>query len=1076
MRLRNFFCLTPFALAIALAGCSGGDAVDPNDRDGDGLTNAQETEGWDVVVDELGYGLAADASFLTRRRVTSDPDIADTDGDGLDDGVELAERSDPRRPDTDNDGLDDAAERNVYKSNLLTADSDGDAIDPDGNTVPLAAMFDGAELAAGTSPTLADTDGDGQDDRAERDVTNRDPRVAEIPQVDMQPAGEIDIRLFVEYADSMGTEETYGSERIQTESQSTSRSDTESTAVTHAASSGGEGFFDDLEFSKAGALKFFGGKALELGRSAACGSAAEGGEVKFDKDNPNAFKETLGVVSDAAGAVLNATGLADTELCAEATPETTNTTSMTLTQESSSSLTQSSSEYRTTRNERTETAARGVVNLGFTFANAGISTVELVAPTVTMMQWVPSPNPEAALGAGTFRTLATLKPAENEESVAVLSPSGPGSTVTIQMTADELNPALIKDFLARPEALFFSPGQFELNDRDGVAFDFLVEETYNRTANLVIDNGREDIRRFQVATNVERNDSGDFAGVSMKTLLNDVLEIPYETREVERRNAAGEMVMVEELHSIEGFANERTPNIGRPAQGIPGDAQGFWIVYTKRESEARADLPFDDVRMYAGDEIRLVYVRDADGDGLLEREERLYNTRDDSVDLDGDGLTDFQEVKNGWIVTIAYDDAGQRAEVAYRVSSNPQLFDADGDGLNDLEEMGFGTDPNNADTDDDGLFDSCEISPLDAEDTQENGVCGASMNNVPVALYLSNGNGMRFVSIGEDGLEQVRVSLPEGAGAPQEMAMTPDKKHLMVSTGHVSARYVQVWDIDETTNALTPSPYAHPERGDRGQYDDRSVIVDPMGQYAWSVDRNGDNEWVDTYSFVINRDQVPGRLEMPRVASNVIEIHSLWAHPSGRFVYATDDQDDRRLVPMFIDRDNGLLGASTDASLPTDIIDVVFDDERDLLYALADNGHLYGFWVDRDNGSLTRIDRVVDTGSNPKKLAYTSGTLLVIDDRPAFPSGTTQSVLSVYRTDAMDAVPVAVDQNAMNAAINGFGGGYSTVAFDESGTFVYAASQTETVELVVDENWQVRETGRSVDAGGDHIMVLNRTR
>jgi hypothetical protein len=81
------------------------------DPDGDGLTNDQE------------------------RQQGSDPSRADTDGDGLNDGVEVRQyRSDVRKPDTDGDGLTDGEEANRWKTDPLNPDTDGDTY-PDGTEV-----------------------------------------------------------------------------------------------------------------------------------------------------------------------------------------------------------------------------------------------------------------------------------------------------------------------------------------------------------------------------------------------------------------------------------------------------------------------------------------------------------------------------------------------------------------------------------------------------------------------------------------------------------------------------------------------------------------------------------------------------------------------------------------------------------------------------------------------------------------------------------------------------------------------------------------------------------------------------
>jgi hypothetical protein len=96
----------------------------------------------------------------------TDPESADSDGDGVDDGCELAGGSDPTDPhdaveaDSDGDGLDLALEE-LLGTDPELADSDGDGVD------------DNDELADGTDPTdpddvsFTDSDGNGIDDRYE---------------------------------------------------------------------------------------------------------------------------------------------------------------------------------------------------------------------------------------------------------------------------------------------------------------------------------------------------------------------------------------------------------------------------------------------------------------------------------------------------------------------------------------------------------------------------------------------------------------------------------------------------------------------------------------------------------------------------------------------------------------------------------------------------------------------------------------------------------------------------------------------------------------------------------------------
>jgi len=75
----------------------------------------------------------------------------DSDGDGLADGVEWAVGTDPHLADTNGDGIDDGAALLLGQSGT-TLDADGDG------------LADAQEATLGTNPFLADTDGDGVSD------------------------------------------------------------------------------------------------------------------------------------------------------------------------------------------------------------------------------------------------------------------------------------------------------------------------------------------------------------------------------------------------------------------------------------------------------------------------------------------------------------------------------------------------------------------------------------------------------------------------------------------------------------------------------------------------------------------------------------------------------------------------------------------------------------------------------------------------------------------------------------------------------------------------------------------------
>ncbi|MGB1586006.1 MAG: hypothetical protein ACPHID_03040 [Thermoplasmatota archaeon] len=197
----------------ALAGCSGGGS----DSDGDGVSNELELDGWAThTVDLIDRRIAV--------LMTSDPDLVDTDGDGLTDHQELLARTNPREPDTDFDGLSDCQETfhtvladcqnpdfdlenegdGGYPTDPRNADSDpGPArhkltlpfLDETGTLGPGMTRFgdgisDGEEILgylvqvgartvnATSDPRLADTDGDGLEDGEER-LYGGNPTVAD---------------------------------------------------------------------------------------------------------------------------------------------------------------------------------------------------------------------------------------------------------------------------------------------------------------------------------------------------------------------------------------------------------------------------------------------------------------------------------------------------------------------------------------------------------------------------------------------------------------------------------------------------------------------------------------------------------------------------------------------------------------------------------------------------------------------------------------------------------------------------------------------------------------------------------
>lgn len=112
------------------------------DADGDGIDNGEElalgTSPFEFDTDRDGIPDAEEVMLGV-----SDPTKADTDGDGLRDDLERTQGTEPNDPDWDKDGLLDGHEVLRYQTDPKNADTDGDGVS------------DGDEVRAGTDPLQA---------------------------------------------------------------------------------------------------------------------------------------------------------------------------------------------------------------------------------------------------------------------------------------------------------------------------------------------------------------------------------------------------------------------------------------------------------------------------------------------------------------------------------------------------------------------------------------------------------------------------------------------------------------------------------------------------------------------------------------------------------------------------------------------------------------------------------------------------------------------------------------------------------------------------------------------------------
>jgi predicted outer membrane repeat protein len=633
-----------------------------NDADGDGLTDVQEVSGWEILVDELGLG----PEYAVRRAVTSDPSNKDTDDDGLNDAEEYANRCDPTQADTDGDGLSDSEEVKRWLTSPVSVDTDGDARGPARDMPPRPELFDKAELrldaqgvARGTSPTLADTDGDGRTDFEEFDHPSRSPLIADMPALELKVADDIDIRLNVEYAEEQGT----------------------STEYTSTVTRGTE---TERSWNTGGTLQVTAGVSHEIGWK------AEAGFPKWATEASHKTTLSLQVAYSQAWQVAGRNAQSFQEEAAR--------------MESKSST-------------HTETAASGSMSTGIVLTNTGPVSYHLTDLGMTVRLWERQTDPGDPARAGTFKTLATLTPALGNGFT--LAPGE--STPVIQVQADNVNADRIKDFMKDPHALHLEQAYYALETEDGLNYAFIEETTQARTAAVMVDFGDGEWHKYRFATNVHRDADGRFAGVKLGDALhlvgvqfrsemqNDVTDpanpVPIRRALVQVQKQDGEWLPVDPSQNNE---HAMWAVFGSSEDFVAAD-KDFEDITLKAGDAAMLVYAedADEDGLYKWEEQQYGTSDDAGPE---------------SADSDGDGITDFEEVSPVRLNDSAcsqppcFQPAGWDVSVTgrptYHVFSDPRAADADGDGWNDLQERTAGTDPNKKDTDGDGIPDNEDVAPL----------------------------------------------------------------------------------------------------------------------------------------------------------------------------------------------------------------------------------------------------------------------------------------------------------------------------------------------------------------------------
>jgi sugar lactone lactonase YvrE len=446
------------------SGCTAG-----VDSDGDGVADCDELKGFTLTIATTGTGQTAN------RTVTSDPQLVDSDGDGLQDGQEWnGYISDPSRSDGDNDGLGDLSELIRYKSVPVNVDSDLDARIPGSNPVTAdPRLLDGTEVngypfagvTISTSPTLADTDGDGMSDQEELTSGGFHPLVADLP------------RLSIGIPDNVGTDFQLFSTLTDTN--------------------------ERVEFSSHLASSTNTTKTVDLTTQRDWSKQEHG----FTVDIKGTYQSEKGL-----GGSVDAKQNNDWQWGSSTTTEK-GTTTVAEVQDEWKQYTKLTSEHEV------ELEPEGTISTAVSLSNVGDTSFRVSDVAVTAFV-------QSADDPSTIEPVATLTlPADVE--AGTLQPNevrGPYEVSDTHVSKD-----VILELMRNPGALLYTVLSPQLTDASGSSFAQIGQNVTAQTATVMIDDGAGDTEVHMVATNVERTPSGLAAGVSMKEVMGSILQIPYQT-------------------------------------------------------------------------------------------------------------------------------------------------------------------------------------------------------------------------------------------------------------------------------------------------------------------------------------------------------------------------------------------------------------------------------------------------------------------------------------------------------------------------------------------------------------------
>ena len=324
--------------------------------------------------------------------------------------------------------------------------------------------------------------------------------------------------------------------------------------------------------------------------------------------------------------------------------------------------------------ESSSTVTDGFINVGVNIVNTGHLSLSIEALDLIAVRVNDGEEPFTALG-----TLV------RDTAFTPISLAAGQSISNLLFQRDGLNLQEVRSLLTDTRSLKLEQGVVTVVDTSDESVNLQAQDINRRTAKIVLDYGPYAQTEFyRTSTNIVPGQPGR----SLGDIMRDSLRVPF------NEDGTG-LITVRDLSS----------SVGR------------WVITQKRTGDTETEITtfdpqdgnysLDDIDVRAFDEVLLVLLEDEDNDGIGYREELLHGTDPTSADTDSDGRSDFEEIRESWVVNAINQEDPLRYE-GQRISSSPTVADYDNDGLSDAEEFARLLDPYNADTDGDGTPDNMD--------------------------------------------------------------------------------------------------------------------------------------------------------------------------------------------------------------------------------------------------------------------------------------------------------------------------------------------------------------------------------